>query len=111
MDIVDQHVENDIMLNNEEIETIIFNLSDESSYIAETIWAISRYIQAIDEPIVTEKILNDEGIISMIQAKENNISTRQTIKEDDKDKASELLVIVAKVYSALQTIVCYEEQK
>ncbi|CAG8728033.1 13255_t:CDS:2 [Dentiscutata erythropus] len=74
MDSVDQHVKNDIMLDNEKIKTIIINLLDKSLYIAETAQAILTHIQAI-EPIATEEILDDEGIISIIQAKKNNIST------------------------------------
>ncbi|CAG8797511.1 10650_t:CDS:1, partial [Dentiscutata erythropus] len=111
IDIVDQHVENDIMLDNEEIETIIFNLPNESLYTAKTTWAMLTYIQAINKPIATEEILDDEEIIFMIQTKKNDISTGQAIEEDDKDEAPELLVIVAEVYSAIQTIVHYEEQE
>ncbi|CAG8738638.1 15910_t:CDS:1, partial [Dentiscutata erythropus] len=40
----------------------------------QTAWAMLIYIQAIDKPIATEKILDDKKIISIIQTKENNIN-------------------------------------
>ncbi|CAG8838436.1 6531_t:CDS:1, partial [Racocetra persica] len=57
---------------NKEVKTIISNLSDKSLYLAETAQAILIYIQATDEPIATEKILDDKRIIFMIQAEEND---------------------------------------
>ncbi|CAG8615479.1 18586_t:CDS:2, partial [Racocetra persica] len=66
------HIESDVLLNNNEVETIISNLPDE------------------------KKILDDEGIIFIVQAEENdNKPTRQKIEEENEDEVSKLLVTVA----------------
>ncbi|CAG8574383.1 16615_t:CDS:2, partial [Racocetra fulgida] len=96
MDIVDQHIESDVLLDNIEVETIISNLPDESLYSAETVQAMLVYIQATDEPIAIEEILDDEGIISIVQAEEiDDKPTRQKIEEEGEDEVPEPLVIVA----------------
>ncbi|CAG8641077.1 11647_t:CDS:2 [Racocetra persica] len=88
MDTVDQHIESNVLLDNNEVETIISNLLDE------------------------KEILDDEGIISMVQAKKNNDKpTEQKIEEEDEDKVPEPLVIVAEVYSTMQTVIRYKEQE
>ncbi|CAG8712939.1 8521_t:CDS:1 [Racocetra fulgida] len=69
------------------------------------------YIQTADEPIATEEILDSKRIISIVQAKKNNDKpTRQKIEKENEDEVLESLVTVAKVCSAIKTIVHYEEQ-
>ncbi|CAG8661162.1 26969_t:CDS:2, partial [Gigaspora margarita] len=65
MDTVDQP-ESDILLENNEIEEIVAKLPDESSYVPETAQVITTYLQVIDEPVATEEILDDKGIVFMV---------------------------------------------
>ncbi|CAG8796454.1 27727_t:CDS:2, partial [Gigaspora margarita] len=85
MDIVDQPAEGDILLENNKIEEIVAKLPDESSYVPETAQAITTYLQIIDEPVFTEKILNNKKIIFIVQADENKESVRQEIDDEDKE--------------------------
>ncbi|CAG8746351.1 12759_t:CDS:1, partial [Gigaspora rosea] len=83
MDTIDQPAKGDILLKNNKIEEIVAKLPDESSYAPETAQAITTYLQIIDESVSTEEILNNEEIISMIQADENEESIGQEIDEDE----------------------------
>ncbi|CAG8832482.1 43177_t:CDS:1 [Gigaspora margarita] len=70
--------------------------------------AIATYLEVVDEPIATDKILNDEEIITMVQAKEN----KEPIGEDeDEDRVPDLPVSAAEICNAMQTIIHYKEQK
>ncbi|KAF0488208.1 hypothetical protein F8M41_022409 [Gigaspora margarita] len=69
-DNIKQHIESNILLENNEIEEIISKLSDESQYAPETAHAVATYLEVVDEPIATE-VLNNEEIIATVQAKEN----------------------------------------
>ena len=66
--------------------------------------AMERYIQSIDEPIVTEDILNDQDIIVIVRSK----AARDTEQESDEDEAP--LVRVKEVYNAMQMVLRYKEQ-
>ncbi|CAG8790378.1 18785_t:CDS:1, partial [Racocetra fulgida] len=109
MDTVEQPAESDILLGNDKIEEIIAKLLDESSYAPKTAQATITYLQLIDEPAATEEILDDEGIISMVQADENEESVRQEIK--DEDEVPDPPVTAAEVFNAMQTVIRYEEQE
>ncbi|CAG8789031.1 6822_t:CDS:2, partial [Gigaspora rosea] len=108
MDTVDQP-ESDILLENNEIEEIVAKLPDESLYAPETAQVITTYLQVIDEPVATEEILDDEGIISMVQADENEESVSQEI--EDEDEVPDPPVTAAEVFNAMQTVIRYEEQE
>ncbi|CAG8845178.1 16444_t:CDS:1, partial [Racocetra persica] len=69
---MDQDDESNVLLESEKIEEIVAKLVDESSYMSETAQAIT-YLQIINEPVVTEEILDDEGIIAIVQDKENEL--------------------------------------
>ncbi|CAG8533221.1 6993_t:CDS:2 [Cetraspora pellucida] len=102
-------LKSNILLKNYEIEEIVVKLPDESSYAPETAQAITTYLQVIDEPVATEEILDDEVIISIVQADENEESISQKINEED--KVPDPSVTPAKVFNAMQTVICYEKQK
>ncbi|CAG8633991.1 16833_t:CDS:2, partial [Cetraspora pellucida] len=70
MNTVDQP-KSDILLENNKIKKIIAKLPDESLYAPETAQIITTYLQVIDESVVTEEILDDKEIISIVQADEN----------------------------------------
>ncbi|CAG8550046.1 25051_t:CDS:2 [Cetraspora pellucida] len=105
---IDQSAENDFLLENNEIEEIVAKLSDKSSYMPETAHTTITYLQLINEPAATEEILNDEKIISIIQADENEKLVEQEI---DKDEVPDLPVIAAEVFNAMQIVIYYEEQE
>ncbi|CAG8519198.1 14875_t:CDS:2, partial [Cetraspora pellucida] len=105
----DQHTRSDALLENEEIEEIVARLPDESFYAPETAQAISTYLQIIDESIATEEVLDDKGIVSMLQAEENEELIGQ--KDEDKDEEPDPPVTAVEAYDAMQTIVRYEEQE
>ncbi|CAG8582334.1 14619_t:CDS:2, partial [Dentiscutata heterogama] len=108
MDTVDQP-ESDILLENNEIEEIVAKLLDESSYAPETAQIITTYLQVIDEPVATEEILDDEGIISMVQADENEESVSQEIEGED--EVPDPPVTAAEVFNAMQTVIRYKAQE
>ncbi|CAG8798322.1 22986_t:CDS:2 [Gigaspora margarita] len=108
MDTVDQPAKGEILLENNEIEEIVANLPDESSYAPETAQAITTYLQVINESVATEEILDDEEINSIVQVNENGKSIGQEI---DEDKVPDLLVIAAEVFNAMQTVIHYKEQE
>ncbi|CAG8722473.1 2382_t:CDS:2, partial [Dentiscutata heterogama] len=67
-------------------------------------------IKEIDTKLLDEKeILDDERIISMVQADENEESVSQEI--EDKDEVPNLSVTAAKVFNAMQTVIRYKEQE
>ncbi|CAG8721496.1 34107_t:CDS:1, partial [Racocetra persica] len=84
-------------------------LPDESFYTPETAQAIQIYLQIIDKSIAMKEILDDERIISMLQAKENEELIGQ--KDKDEDKIPNLLVAAAEAYDTIQTIIHYKEQE
>ncbi|CAG8748943.1 413_t:CDS:2, partial [Dentiscutata erythropus] len=88
LDSVNQLAEGKILLENNEIEEIVANLPDVSLYAPETAQAITTYLQIIDESVATEEILNDDEIISMLQADENEESTRQEIDKNEVPNSS-----------------------
>ncbi|CAG8776303.1 21621_t:CDS:1, partial [Racocetra persica] len=71
------------------ISYLLLNNDSEASEIAQT---IERYIQIIDEPIATEKVLNNNEIITIVQAEKNN----QEQKSNDDNKELLPLPIIAK---------------
>ncbi|CAG8797596.1 16028_t:CDS:1, partial [Racocetra persica] len=107
---IDQDDESDVLLESEKIKEIIAKLVDKSSYISETAQAVITYLQMINEPVVTEEILDDERIIAMVQDKENKL-IRQEVEENDEDEIPDLSVIATKACNAMQTIIHYEEQE
>ncbi|CAG8810079.1 10620_t:CDS:2, partial [Gigaspora margarita] len=76
----------------DKVAEIIIDLSSsndsEAFNIAQT---MERYVQIVDEPVAKKGILDNEEIITMVQAKENEQETKE-------------------VYSAIQTVLRYEEQ-
>ncbi|CAG8834827.1 24189_t:CDS:1 [Racocetra persica] len=109
MNTIDQLVKSDILLRNNKIEKIIAKLLDENSYVPKTAQVTIIYLQLIDKPAATEEILNNERIISMVQANKNEESVEQEI--EDEDKVLNLPITAAEVFNAMQTVIRYEEQK
>ncbi|KAF0452395.1 CENP-b protein 1 [Gigaspora margarita] len=107
-DNINQHIESNILLENNEIEEIISKLPDESQYAPETAHAVATYLEIVDEPIATEEVLNDEEIIATVQAEKN----KEPIgKDEDEDGEPDPPVSAAKVCNAMQTVIHYEEQE
>ncbi|CAG8600061.1 5802_t:CDS:2, partial [Cetraspora pellucida] len=105
-----QDTESDTLLENKKIEEIVAKLLDESSYAPETTQAITTYLQVIDEPTVTEDILDDDRIVAIIQAEENKELIRQEFEDDD-DEVPDPSVTATEVYNAIKTVICYKKQK
>ncbi|KAF0506075.1 hypothetical protein F8M41_019196 [Gigaspora margarita] len=82
-DNINQHIESNILLENNKIEKIISKLPNESQYVPEIAYAIAMYLEVVDEPIATEEIFNDEEIIATVQAKENE---EPISKDEDEDR-------------------------
>ncbi|CAG8806011.1 36319_t:CDS:2, partial [Gigaspora margarita] len=97
MEFANQESEDDFL--DDKVAEIIVDLSSSDDPKASNIAQImERYIQIVDKPVATEEILNDEEIITMVQAEENE-------QESDDDKEpSPPPVIAKKVYSAIQTV-------
>ncbi|CAG8609799.1 3798_t:CDS:1, partial [Racocetra fulgida] len=108
-DTTNQHTKNDTLLENKEIEEIVAKLPDKSFYALKTIQAIQTYLQVINKPITMEEVLDNERIISILQAEENEELIGQ--KDEDEDEVPNSLVAAAEAYDAMQTIICYEEQE
>jgi hypothetical protein len=67
---VSQYLESDIEIDNNEIATIIANLpSNDDPNALEVTLAMERYIQTIDEPVITEDILSDQDIVAMVRSR------------------------------------------
>jgi len=106
MEITNQESEGDFL--DDEVAEIIVDLSSsdnpEASEIAQS---MERYIQIINEPVATEGMLNNEEIITMVQAKENE---QEQESDNDDEKPPPPSVIAKEVYNAIQTVLRYEEQ-
>ncbi|CAG8854237.1 41936_t:CDS:1, partial [Gigaspora margarita] len=103
MEITNQESEDDFL--DDEVAEIIVDLSlsddPEASNIAQT---IERYVQIVNEPIAIEGMLDDKEIITMVQAEENEQES------DDDEKPPSFPITAKEVYSAIQTVLRYEEQ-
>ncbi|KAF0534973.1 hypothetical protein F8M41_009765 [Gigaspora margarita] len=86
MKITNQESKDDFL--DDEIAKIIVDLLSndvsEASNIAQT---IERYIQIVDEPVATEKMLYDKEIITIVQAEEN----KQKSNDDEKPPPSPVI--------------------
>ncbi|CAG8623534.1 17662_t:CDS:2 [Gigaspora margarita] len=103
MEITNQEFEDDFL--DDEIAEIIVDLSSsddpEASNIAQT---MERYVQIVDEPVATEGMLDDEKIITIVQAEENEQ------KSNDDEEPPPPPIIAKEIYSTIQTVLRYEEQ-
>ncbi|CAG8701858.1 14744_t:CDS:1, partial [Dentiscutata heterogama] len=93
MDNVDQP-ESDILLENNEIKEIVAKLPDKSLYAPEIAQVITTYLQVINEPVATKEILDNERIISIVQADKNEESVSQEI--NDEGEVSDLPITATK---------------
>jgi hypothetical protein len=102
-----QYLESDIEIDNNEIATIIANLpSNDDPNALEVTLAMERYIQTIDEPVITEDILSDQDIVAMVRSEE----IEDNEQESEDEALPPPLVTVTEVYNAMQTVLRYEEQ-
>ncbi|CAG8599072.1 1667_t:CDS:2 [Gigaspora rosea] len=102
MEITNQESESDFL----DDEIIVDLSSSDDSKASNIAQIMERYIQIVDEPVATEGMLNDEEIITMVQAEENE----QEQESDDDEEPPPLPVIAKEVYNAIQTVLRYEEQ-
>ncbi|CAG8438760.1 17478_t:CDS:2 [Cetraspora pellucida] len=102
-----EYQESENNLDDDEIAEIITDLSSsndpEASQIAQ---AMEKYVQTVNEPIATEGLLENEEIITMVQAEEND----QQQESDDDEEPPLPPVTTKEVYNAIQTVLRYEEQ-
>ncbi|CAG8717457.1 18478_t:CDS:1, partial [Racocetra persica] len=72
--------------------------------------AVAIYIQVVDKSIAMKEVLDDEEIITTVQADKNEEElTEQEIENED--EVSDSPVTTAKVCNTIQTIIRYEEQE
>ncbi|CAG8488622.1 5005_t:CDS:2 [Cetraspora pellucida] len=100
MKITNQESEDDF-LDNEVAEIIVDLSSSDNPEAFKIAQSIERYIQIIDKPVVIEEMLNDEEIITMIQAEENE---QEQESDDDNEEPSPSLVTAKEIYNAIQTV-------
>ncbi|CAG8560440.1 10556_t:CDS:1 [Dentiscutata heterogama] len=99
MEITNQESESDF-LDDEVAEIIVDLSSSDNSEASEIAQSIERYIQIINEPVATEGMLNDEEIITMVQAEENE----QEQESDDDEEPPPPPVTAKEVYNAIYTV-------
>ncbi|CAG8580639.1 103_t:CDS:2, partial [Scutellospora calospora] len=93
----------EIEITNQESENLSSSDDPEASNIAQI---MERYIQIVNEPVAMEGMLNDEEIITIVQAEENE----QEQESDDDEEPPPPSVTAKEVYNTIQTVLRYKKQ-
>ena len=102
----------DILYNTQELEMpITTEILDKLPANAQTlVQNLEDYIIAVDEPIETENVLEDNEIVEMVLADAEIETGRVEDSEEELEKSPPPLVTITEAYEALKKVVRFEEQ-